>query len=95
MQDDIQEVLNQYIRPKLQADGGDVVILDFKEEKKYLRLRLMGQCCTCPHSSNTIENIIKTTLESKFKNIEIIVVETGLSEEMLELAKTYLKGEKN
>ncbi len=92
MYNDIQKVLNRYIRPKLQADGGDIVILDFKEKEKHLRLRLMGQCCTCPHSFYTIENIVKATLKSKFKDIDTIVVETGLSEEMLELAKKYLGG---
>ncbi|SNS25465.1 Fe-S cluster biogenesis protein NfuA, 4Fe-4S-binding domain [Anaerovirgula multivorans] len=89
---EIENVLDKHIRPTLQKDGGNIEILYYNDEEKVLQMRLMGQCCTCPQASHTSENIIKTTLKAEFEEIKEIIVETGLSEEMLQLAKQYLRG---
>lgn len=93
MLNEIEKVIDEQIRPRLQNDGGNVAIVDFNKEDKTLRLRLMGQCCTCPHSSHTIENIINLTLKSQIDGLGEIIVETGLSNEMIDLAKKFLRGE--
>lgn len=87
----IIQVLEKYIRPQLQLHDGDIEILNFDKDTKQLRLRLMGQCCACPSSMDTIENLIKVNLKSKVGGLEDIIVETGLSDEMIELAKKYLR----
>lgn len=95
MRRQIEKVLDNLIRPTLQKDGGNIEILDYDMKKKILRLRLMGQCATCPQAINTSDNIVKATLKAEFPDIQDIIVESGLSEEMLQLAKKYLGGSKN
>ncbi len=46
MKEQVQEVLN-IIRPSLQADGGDVELVDVKDG--VVSVRLTGHCAGCPH----------------------------------------------
>ncbi len=41
------------IRPSLQADGGDVELVDFVDG--VVQLRLVGACHGCPHAAQTLQ----------------------------------------
>ena len=66
----IEEVLDS-IRPAIQADGGDVELLEFDERSGVVELRLMGACETCPISMMTL----KEGIEKRLKGIVPGVVE--------------------
>ncbi len=57
----IQEVLDS-IRPAIQADGGDVELLDFHEHSGVVEVRLMGACESCPISMMTLKDGIEQRL---------------------------------
>lgn len=63
----ILEVLDS-IRPAIQADGGDVELLDYREQDGIVEVRLLGACESCPISMMTlkegIERRIKRTVPS-------------------------------
>lgn len=92
MRQEIEKILENQVRPALLKDGGNIEILQYDDETKLLRLRLMGQCSTCPQATNTGDHIVKATLKKALPEIKDIIVESGLSEEMLNLAKKYLGG---
>ena len=48
------EVALQSIRPYLEADGGDVKILEVSEDG-VVKLELLGACGSCPMSSMTLK----------------------------------------
>ncbi|MBO4405948.1 MAG: NifU family protein [Alphaproteobacteria bacterium] len=56
----INEVVDKYIRPALQADGGDIEIVDFRGN--VLSVRLQGACSCCPHARMTLENAVGNTI---------------------------------
>ena len=62
------------IRPYLEADGGNIKVLEFTEDKT-LRLEFVGNCGSCPMSTMTfkagVEEAIKH-LVPEVKNIEVI-----------------------
>jgi Fe-S cluster biogenesis protein NfuA len=62
------------IRPYLQADGGDVKILDLNNEH-ILKLEFVGNCGSCPMSTMTfkagVEEAIKKAVP-EIKSIEVI-----------------------
>ena len=69
----VQDVLNM-VRPALQQDGGDVELVEIKEEKVYLRL--MGHCRGCAYSQMTLRNGIEKVLKEKLSpSLEVIGVE--------------------
>jgi Fe-S cluster biogenesis protein NfuA len=70
VKDKIQEVLNN-IRPSLNADGGDVELVDVKEG--IVSLRLTGACAGCPFSSMTLKNSIEKILKQEISDIKEVV----------------------
>lgn len=66
----IQEVLEE-ISPMLEADGGGVEIVEFKDGN--LTLSLLGACSGCPMSSITfggvVENKLREVCGDKINNI--------------------------
>jgi len=69
----VEEILNT-IRPSLQADGGDVELVDVKEG--VVSLKLTGACAGCPMSAMTLKNGIERTLKQEIPDIkEVIAVD--------------------
>ncbi|KUJ96422.1 MAG: hypothetical protein PWR24_1201 [Desulfonauticus sp.] len=56
----VQEVLDK-IRPNLQADGGDVELVEVTDDG-IVKVRLTGACHGCPMSQLTLKNGIERLL---------------------------------
>jgi Fe-S cluster biogenesis protein NfuA len=59
-----------YIRTMLQADGGDLEIVEINNNT--VKLRLKGACGGCPHAMLTIKNGIERILRNEVSN-DIVV----------------------
>lgn len=62
------------IRPYLEADGGNIKVLEVTGDKT-LRLEFMGNCGTCPMSTMTFKAGVDEAvrrLVPEIKNIEVI-----------------------
>jgi Fe-S cluster biogenesis protein NfuA len=66
----VEQVLNQ-IRPSLQADGGDVELVDVKDG--IVSVKLTGACSGCPMSTLTLKNGIERLLKEEISGIEEVV----------------------
>ena len=71
MKEKVQEVL-EMIRPSLQADGGDVELVDVTEEG-IVKLRLTGHCAGCPMSTMTLKNGIERILKQEVPEVKEVV----------------------
>lgn len=60
--DKIIEVLDA-VRPAIQADGGDVEFLGYREEAGVVEVRLLGACESCPISMMTLKEGIERRLK--------------------------------
>ena len=67
----VQEVLNM-LRPYLQADGGDVELLDVTPEG-VVQVRLQGACGTCPSSTYTLKMGIEEQLKQYVPGVTEVV----------------------
>lgn len=67
----VQEAL-QLIRPALQADGGDVELVDVTEDG-VVSVRLKGACGSCPMSTMTLKMGIERTLKEKVPGVKEVV----------------------
>lgn len=56
----VEEVLNK-VRPMLQADGGDVELVEITDNN-IVKVRLQGACKGCPMSQMTLKNGIERTV---------------------------------
>jgi len=66
----IEEILDKRIRPGLQGDGGDLAVVDFKEN--VLIVKYQGACGTCPSSTTGTLEAIRSILKDEI-NPEIEV----------------------
>jgi Fe-S cluster biogenesis protein NfuA len=68
--ENIQVVLNK-IRPSLQADGGDVELVDVKGGT--VRVKLTGACGGCPMSTMTLKMGIERILKKELPEVKEVV----------------------
>lgn len=71
MKEQVQEVLN-LVRPALQADGGDVELVDVSEDG-IVSVKLTGACGSCPMSTMTLKMGIEKTLKEKIPSVKEVV----------------------
>lgn len=67
MKEEVQAALEK-IRPALQADGGDVELVDVVDG--VVKVRLVGACRGCPMSQLTLANGVERVLK---ENVEGVV----------------------
>jgi Fe-S cluster biogenesis protein NfuA len=71
MREKVEKALND-VRPSLQADGGDVELVDV--ENNIVKVRLKGACAGCPMSQMTLKQGIERYIKKQIP--EIISVES-------------------
>jgi len=73
MREKIEDVLNK-IKPSLQADGGDVELVEVGEDG-IIKVRLTGACGSCPMSQMTLKMGIERVLKREVPEIvEVVAV---------------------
>ncbi|MDI6796324.1 MAG: NifU family protein [Desulfatibacillaceae bacterium] len=65
------EAAIEKIRPTLQADGGDVELVNVSEDGKVL-VRLQGACRGCPMSQMTLKNGIEKFLKKEVPGVKSV-----------------------
>jgi NifU-like protein len=70
----IQEVIESEIRPLLQADGGDVDLVDVDSKNVHVAFR--GHCAWCPVSDVTLKSSVQAKLR-ELVDPEIVVEDVG------------------
>ena len=63
----VQEVLDK-IRPALQADGGDVSLVDVTDDG-VVKVELQGACRGCPMSQLTLANGVERVLKEEIPEV--------------------------
>jgi Fe-S cluster biogenesis protein NfuA len=70
----IINILEEYVKPAVAADGGNILFDSYDEDKKLVKVILQGSCNGCPSSTFTLKNGIENMLKNML-NDEAIVVE--------------------
>ena len=73
MRDLVEEVLNR-MRPTLQKDGGDVVLVDVTEDG-IVKVQLTGACRNCQMSDVTVKMGIEKFLKNEVPEVKEVVAE--------------------
>lgn len=57
---EVQEVIENKVRPALQSDGGDIELIDV--EDGIVKVKLVGACAHCPSSAMTLYDGVEKML---------------------------------
>ena len=72
----IISILDEYIKPAVSSDGGNILFDSYDSDKKLVKVILQGACSGCPSSTvtlkNGIENMLKEMLSDKVNSVEAI-----------------------
>lgn len=68
MRQEVEKALEE-IRPALQADGGNIELLDVDEKQGVVKVRLVGACAGCPMSAMTLRNGVERHLKSRVPQV--------------------------
>ncbi len=71
MKEQVQKALDK-VRPGLQADGGDVELVDVSEDG-VVKVKLTGACHGCPMSQMTLKMGIEKIIKQQVPSIKEVV----------------------
>ena len=60
---DVEKTLDEYVRPMLQKDGGNLELLDIKDRLVYVKLT--GACAGCVGAGQTLKLMVEQTLKDR------------------------------
>ena len=60
----IIDILEEYVKPAVASDGGNILFQSYEEESKTVNVILQGACSGCPSSTFTLKNGIETMLKN-------------------------------
>lgn len=76
LEDQIISILDEYIKPAVASDGGNIQFDSYDPAKKSVQVILQGACSGCPSSTltlkNGIENMLKEMMPGKIENVVAI-----------------------
>ena len=64
----IIDILEEYVKPAVASDGGNILFQSYEEESKTVNVILQGACSGCPSSTVTLKNGIETMLKEMLPN---------------------------
>ncbi|WP_026775711.1 NifU family protein [Polaribacter sp. Hel_I_88] len=59
----ISDILDEYIKPAVAGDGGNIAFRSYDEKNKVVSVVLQGACSGCPSSTATLKNGIEALLK--------------------------------
>ena len=73
---EIVKILNEYVKPAVASDGGNIIFDSYEDSEKRVKVVLQGACSGCPSSTftlkNGIESILKEMLPGKVELVEAV-----------------------
>jgi Fe-S cluster biogenesis protein NfuA len=69
--EDVERVLGK-VRPAIQADGGDVELVNIREDN-VIEVRLKGACGTCPMATLTLKAGIERVLKDEIPEVKEVI----------------------
>jgi Fe-S cluster biogenesis protein NfuA len=73
MKEKIQQVIDEKIRPYLEADGGGIEFVDFDEASGTVKVRLQGACACCPGARMTLSMGVEAALKDELPEVKKVV----------------------
>jgi NFU1 iron-sulfur cluster scaffold homolog, mitochondrial len=71
----IKTILDQYVRPAVESDGGAISFASFDEISGLVKVHLQGSCSGCPSSTQTLKLGIENLLTRMVPEVKLVEAE--------------------
>jgi Fe-S cluster biogenesis protein NfuA len=85
----VEQALDARVRPLLAQHDGDLQVVSV--EDGVLRVRMLGQCGSCPSAVVTAQELVTPLLQEALPELKQVVLDTSVSDALWEEAKSILK----
>lgn len=89
MNEELEAVLDEYVRPLLRTHGGDMEVISV--ENGLMRFKLKGKCAGCPAADLTTEELIQSEVLEHCPGVNQVVLVQETSQELIDQARAILK----
>lgn len=72
MFDKVRKIIDEQIKPTLEAEGGFIELIEVKEDGKVL-VRMGGACAACPMSQFTLKNFVEALLKEQIPEVKEVI----------------------
>jgi len=73
IKEQIKKIIEEKIRPYLEADGGGLEFVDFDEATGEVSVRLKGACAGCPGAQMTLSMGVEAALKEEIPEVKRVV----------------------
>ena len=84
------ERIIEIIRPAIQADEGDIDLIDVDEDSGVVTVELHGACVTCPASTQTLKAGIERIMRDRVAGVTEVVEVNALEVEALGMSESFV-----
>ena len=93
MEGAVRKILKEKVDPVLSEHFGGSQLTKIEEGIAYVKLT--GACASCPSAQETLETIVKDFVMGAVPELKDVVLDTSVSEELLDFARQILKKDKD
>ena len=93
MEEQIKKVLKEKVDPVRAAHYGGAVLTGYDDG--VAMVKLTGSCASCPSAQSTIEEVVKGIVMENVQGVKDVVLDTSVSEDLLDMARMILRKEKH
>ncbi len=91
MENKIRKILEEKVDPVLSEHFGGSMLTKYEDGVAYVKLT--GACATCPSAQETLEDVVKDFVMGGVPEVKDVVLDTSVSEDLLDMARKILKKE--
>ncbi|GHU49003.1 hypothetical protein FACS1894127_1010 [Clostridia bacterium] len=92
MRERIETIISEKVNPMLESHKGGVELSSYENNIAYIKMT--GACSECPSAQYTLEEVVKEIIMKELPDLEDVVLDTSVSQDLIDMAKKLLNGEK-
>lgn len=69
MRQEVEQVLNEEVRPMLSMHGGGVELVAVTEDGT-VKVKLTGGCCGCPSAQMTLVGVVESAIKARVPQVK-------------------------
>ena len=86
----VERILEEKVRPMLHSHGGELRLVEVRDG--LVLVELQGACAGCPSADLATRGFIEDALKAALPEIRAVELEQTTSEELLDFARSILRG---